>query len=277
MSKLIKLEECIITLPCKLEPIELENCLGRMGINETEAEMMLESELPEIELSDELDQAALSMQKAEAEARELLARAEKEAIEIVATAQKEAAKIVATAQKEATGLRETASQAGYQAGYTEAQNELGNALETGVKLLATIEEEWQARLAASETELLKLSVAIAKELLEAELTLNETRQLAIVQAALQRLAVAPRVNLRVPLEAVPLFEKNLYQLQTVSGTSQLIQLQADPTLGNGDFYLESSQGSLDLRIQTQLELVLREFMKLRQNDGADTKTTFGSG
>ena len=262
MSKLIKLEQCITALPCKLEPIELQNFLATLELAQADTGDHIEAEVDQSQQA--ATQAELILKKARTEAAELVAKANQEAIRLIEDAKHRASETMLAAQKEAQQLRETANREGYQTGQTVARQEFRSTLVAGIKLIETIEEEWQARLQAAEAELLRLAVAIAAKLIEAELILSKTTQLEIVRAGLQRLAVAPQVNLRVAPESLSLFVENLSSLQTVSGTSQLIQLQADSNLSGGDFYLESSQGNLDLRIQTQLELVLVEFLKLRQ-------------
>jgi flagellar assembly protein FliH len=196
-----------------------------------------------------------------------LEAAGQEAVLLVSNAQAEAAQILATATREAEQIKTEAEQAGAaagrQSGLEQIRQELSGKLAQALALLSTAEIEHQRRVLASEPEILKLAVAIAAKIINAELTLDPKQRLAIVKQALGRYDQATTYKIRInPSDLQGLAPDILPELQSVFSEPKLIEIVADAAIAPGGSFIETDHGKIDARLKTQLELIVDELLKV---------------
>jgi flagellar assembly protein FliH len=155
-----------------------------------------------------------------------------------------------------------AYQQGFQDGQGAARKELEGELDAmAVRLARTIEELSGMRQRfrhEAEEEVIALALAIARRILHRELTVAPEALLGLLKAALEKIEAREVHRVHVRPEDVPLVQRHLDQM----GLPQHVELIADPALERGAIILDSSRGTLDASVETQLAEIERGFADL---------------
>jgi flagellar assembly protein FliH len=107
----------------------------------------------------------------------------------------------------------------------------------------------------AESDVVRLSLAIAKRILHRELTVDPESIHGVVHAALQKLQNREVASVRVCPSALDTVRSALERAGITSGISVI----ADPKMQNGDLVFETTLGELDASIETQLKEIARGF------------------
>lgn len=110
----------------------------------------------------------------------------------------------------------------------------------------------------AEEDVVKLALAIARRVLYRELTADPAALLGLVRAALDKLDSRGIQRLRVNPQDAPILEQHFRNM----GLPYKIDVLADPSLERGAAVFETSQGSLDASVETQLNEIERGFADL---------------
>jgi flagellar biosynthesis/type III secretory pathway protein FliH len=261
LSRVVKSHLYVTADPCRLEPPdpefflivspqaqELEDELMPGSATEVEAEILTEA--------DAIAKAQEIIETAHQEAASLLEQARAEAEGVVAAANGEAAQIKAEAETAGTA-------SGYQAGLTQIRQEMAGKLAQALTLLSAAELEYQRRILASEPEILKLAVAIATKIINAEINLAPEQQLAIVKQSLSRFGQASSYKIRInPANLHQLTEERQAELQSLFNEPKQIEMIPDPTIAPIGCFIETDHGKIDARLKTQMELIASELLKI---------------
>jgi flagellar assembly protein FliH len=154
------------------------------------------------------------------------------------------------------GLR-TAQQQGFQEGEASARKELGGQLEAmNLRMARAIEELSGARQRfrhEAEEDVVALALAIARRILHRELTMAPEALLGLVKAALEKIEAREVHRVRIRPEDAAMVKQFLEKM----GLPQHVEVVSDPGLERGAAILDSSRGSLDASVETQLEEIER--------------------
>jgi flagellar assembly protein FliH len=107
----------------------------------------------------------------------------------------------------------------------------------------------------AESDLVKLSISIARRLLHRELSIDPESVQALVRVAIEKISVSELVRVRVHPTHRELVEKALDRCTA----GRALELVADPSLLPGDLVYETTRGALDARIDSQLDEIERGF------------------
>jgi flagellar assembly protein FliH len=107
----------------------------------------------------------------------------------------------------------------------------------------------------AEEDLVKLSIAVARRILNRELSVDPESIQAVVRVALEKLKSREVTRVRIHSSHEPAVRNSL----AAHGGANHIQLIIDPTLQPGDVILETSQGSFDGSLEFQLREIERGF------------------
>lgn len=168
----------------------------------------------------------------------------------------------ALAVKEAETLRARARAEGLTAGIREgraaAHAEWAGHLESVVR---SLEEAARALLASRvelaaqvERQLPKLLLELARKVIHQELTISETAAQTVIRGLAERLAGCARaVVVRLNPQMVDAFEgwRRSEDAERLAGPG--VAVKPDPTLGPGEWVLQTDDGFLDGRVESQLE------------------------
>lgn len=200
------------------------------------------------------DAWASLMDKASAQAEEIVNRARASADEITRQAQLSGEQIKQEAYQ--SGF-EKGSQAGSDAGYLEgmakADEEAVTIRAQAAEVLAQAETIRRQTLSAMEQEIVDLAREIAKKLLSAQLTLEPGM---VLQTAVESLRlVADRLNVVLYINPVELelVERRKGELLGILPARAQLQVVADPSVQPGGCKVETEQGWVDATMETRWE------------------------
>jgi flagellar assembly protein FliH len=108
----------------------------------------------------------------------------------------------------------------------------------------------------AEPELVRLSLAIARRILRRELSVDPEALLGLVKAGLERIESSDVHRVRVHPEHASVLAGLL------EGAARPVEIAADPGLPVGAVIFETSRGSLDTGLETQLKEIERGFTDL---------------
>ena len=221
------------------------------------------------------------VEELQARAEDLLARAQEEAATLLESAREEAERlrreateerdrILEEAEKEREKIREEAYTAGFAEGLRSGREEAAaeyseklagaekirrEAEEESTRLRAQAEEERRIRIHESEVEILKLAVEIAEKIITERINESPASWMKMVQNAVEKVAGAKEVVLRVAPEDEEFVVLQLGAVREILFESPPVRVVADSTLKKGDFVLQTDLGQIDGRIKEQLKKI----------------------
>ncbi len=156
--------------------------------------------------------------------------------------------------------------AAYKKGFEEGQAAARRSLAADVgamqgKLARAIEELTGLRARArreAEQDAVALAIAVARRILHRELTVAPEALLGLVKAALEKMEAREIHRVRVARSDAAAVRQFFDQM----GAPQRVEVLADPALEPGSVRIESSTGTLDASVDTQLEEIERGFADL---------------
>lgn len=222
-----------------------------------ETELQTEDSEPETSMEEEAQRIIDEMMK--------LAQAEAESIRNEAKDQAQAMLDDAAVQAETAKeqAREEGHKAGFEVGEKEgrlaANQQMADELQQSVvqaeRLLKTARAEGQEMLLAAERQIIDLTLAIVSKVLAREVEENPMVILPIVKSALAKVKDQDEFTIRVNPEDYEILLQAKRDLQMMVGREQGITIAADRTLERGSCVIDTPYGSVDARIDTQMENV----------------------
>jgi len=191
---------------------------------------------------------------------------EDEAALMLGRAEKEAEALVEAARREVDDIRTAARTEGSQA----AEDELNAAVAQMEKRWAELEAEVKDQVgkfwATVEPELLKLAVEIAGKIVRQEIDGNREFIVEAVKAGLHQLTERQNLKIRVnPSDYQFVCDRKSDLLAGFDATS--LDVIEDRRVGEGGWVIESENGHLDGKIDTQLREVERTLLETCHNGG----------
>jgi flagellar assembly protein FliH len=169
--------------------------------------------------------------------------------------QRQISELRAAHDAELAQVKQTAFQEGLRQGREEATSAIH---ETAGKLATTLAElaafKRKLRLEA-EREVVKLSVAIGRRILNRELATDPDALQGIIHAALAKLQNRDIWQVRVGPQASAITNTCLER----AGLGETVKIAIDPSLRPGDLLIDTSAGELDASVNTQLHEIERGF------------------
>lgn len=160
----------------------------------------------------------------------------------------------------------------------EAQAKAQNAVEEyrvrqGAELIASVAQERDRYLRSVEHEVVKLALAIAARILRREAQMDPLLLTGAVRVALGQLSGSTEVRLRVPPPELELWTDAIALLPNLALKATII---AGEGMRLGDCVIETSLGSVDLGIRSQLGEIERGFFDQPGNNDVASKLTAGA-
>lgn len=186
--------------------------------------------------------------------------------EYVESVRREAAKVVQQAHAEADQVRRRAEQAGREAAQQAIERLLkervGEQIETLRPALAGVvsqlTEERGAWLDHWQRAAVELAVKIAERLVRRELERQPEIADAWVREALELAAGASEINVRLNPEDHARIGASTDAIAATLGELGAARLTADPTVSPGGCVVETSHGTVDMRLDSQLQRLLED-------------------
>lgn len=158
------------------------------------------------------------------------------------------------------GVRQEAFAQGRQSGLEEAEGRFGRAAEALARGLEEVGRLRESLLTGSSHDMLRLVMTIARQVVQAEITIHRELVLKTVERALQAAVQADSHRILVsPEDLATVKEKKPFFLASIHGLKS-ITVEADPTIAPGGCRLESELGEVDATVEGQLEEIRRTLL-----------------
>jgi flagellar biosynthesis/type III secretory pathway protein FliH len=166
--------------------------------------------------------------------------------EILRRAEAEAARIRARAEADRHDALALAAEAGRQEGLARA-----------AALLARAAAERDRLLASAERELVRLAVAVAEKVLARSVAADGEAVVAIAARVLDAARSRRQVSLRVNPEDAAALRRGERQLAGGLPRARSLEIREDPGVSRGGVVVETEGGTIDARLEVQLEALAR--------------------
>ena len=187
------------------------------------------------------------------QAAESLAAVHEEAERLRTEAQGQAAETLRAAQGRARQIEAEAREQGYQEGLRAAQN-AEQALLAGLQAALVDLEVARQRLAEDlEPEVVRLSVGIAEQLIRQEVALHPEIVVGVARAAISRLKGVRSLKVFAHPEDTETLSKHLGN--ALDERPEHLEIAADAHIGRGGCVVDSERGSVDARMESQMERI----------------------
>jgi len=205
---------------------------------------------------------ASTMEPVYAATESIEADARQEARRLLLSARREAETMVARARQEAHEIREKARQDGLTGGTSqaidEARREASPVLENLTRAAKELDLFRQHVREQLDRQLPNLIVLLTKKVIQRELLLEKSTIVGIVRAALERVAGNGReVTLRLNPKDAELLATHRGDVLEGLDKIQGILFESDPSISPGGCLVETPNGLVDARLETQLEEATR--------------------
>jgi len=245
LSKIIKPHEIILQ-----EPVFLEVRCNDIPVEESPIEIVTDTE------GGMRDETERILKETEEMVIEILEKARLEAQNIIAEAEEEAQEIRLKTEKEAEKLKEQALDNGYLKGWEkareEAEQQIEQARQQSEDLLQQAQRERLSIIGSCENIMVKMSMEIAKKIVEKELTTNPDIIIKLVKNIIDFMNTAEAYKILVNAEDFVTLAAEFGQQTIYSNMNDKNQIMADPNISRGGCIVETDLGSVDATLETRI-------------------------
>ena len=206
-----------------------------------------------------MDECAAMIARARAEADEIVRQAEQAAQQML-DAERE--RVQAILQGEAQEAKEQGYREGYEQGTQAAEEQYAGKLDEAEFLYRKAVDDRRQYLFDSEPLIVDMACAVAKKIMNREVTIDREWVLDVVRAALEEIHDAGKIEVRVHPDDFELVQANRNGLRKeVPGQTELLVLP-DRVVEPGGCVVQTAYGNIDARIDTQLEEVRKALQEV---------------
>ena len=198
---------------------------------------------------------------------ELIRLAQEKAEELLQMAQQQAENIKNQSAQESAQLKEQAKEEGrsqgYDLGYKQGlaaandrmKEQLTQTSERCNAMILASEQEYSRIVQEAEPQIIELVLAICRKIIVEEVGERPSAVLAVVREALQRVRDQKQIVIHVSPDDYDFILAARRELQSVIGAEQSLSITADPVLNKGGCLIETSFGTVEAGIDTQLDSI----------------------
>jgi flagellar assembly protein FliH len=194
---------------------------------------------------------------------------------IVEQAQDDAAQMMEAARQEAEAIRSAAYQQGMEEAQAEFAADRAALTQTVADTIADVNQQVEDFWGAIEPELLKLAVDVARKVVHREIVENQEVVLNMVKIALYQLRDRQSLKIRVSTADYDLLREHKEEIMGSCDGMRNLEILQDRRVEQGGCLIESDNGNLDARIETQIREVERALLEAahdgRHEVAADTE------
>ena len=205
-------------------------------------------------------------EKAAAAADTILRNAQAGADQLFADAMQEIARLKSIAAEEAETLKKQAIAEGSQQGLAEANRQMLDQLQQTAEhcneLMATATQEAKQFVLAAERQIIELVMTITRKIISDELEERPEIILGVVREALGRVRDQDHLNIHVSLDDYERILQSRNELQSIVGSEKSFTVTADTVLERGGCLIETSFGTVEAGIDTQLESIRKALQEM---------------
>lgn len=183
--------------------------------------------------------------------------------EIISKAQCQANQMIIDANLQSEKIKQQAQDIGFSQGYEEGKKQgrqeiqflLEEAVLQAQAVLVAAKQDAETIVQSSQHDIMRLAFAIAEKILAREIEQNQEATLPVILAALQEVRDQEKINIMVAPDDYETVLHLKRDLQAVIGGEKSLTITPDPTLSRGSCFVETMNGKLDARIDTQLAIL----------------------
>ncbi|MDF2500578.1 MAG: yscL [Anaerosporomusa subterranea] len=154
-------------------------------------------------------------------------------------------------------------EAGYADGFTQGEeaakvkmeSAVHQAAEEATRIIAEANRQAQLTVLASEKQILDIALAITEKILACEIDANSQAVVAIVKSAMDKVRDQSQITVRVNPADFEFVIAAKSELEAILQREQSVEFAADQTVSRGGCVIDSTFGSADARMETQLHAV----------------------
>lgn len=196
------------------------------------------------------------LREADAEAAKIVEEARRTAKAMIAEAEARSEEVRRAAYDEAFAKGQAEGQVkGEEAGLAKAQGAVDEAIARSQRVIAMAQEQARHEFDEAERSIIDIALAVASKILAREIAENPTTVLPIVRSAIDKVRDQEQITVRVHPDDYDFVLAARLELSAMLARDNALSVVADGALKNGDCMVETPYGTVDARIDTQLELV----------------------
>lgn len=259
LSRIIKNSDLVLSCP---KVIEVYEALEEETIEEEIFEEDIEIAEPEEDTLEKIKEESENiLAETEQIVLELLEKARAEARNIISNAQEEADHVRAQVFEESKSMREEATKQGYAEGLKRAQEEIEADRQMALEQARIIVEDGRRikneMLSNVERDMVRLVLAIARKVIVADLGVQPEAIVSIVRQAISNLDDPDYVKVYVNPEDMNILIESLnWEGLTEIGSKEIdVEVKGDKRITRGGCVIESAGGMVDAQLENRLEAI----------------------
>jgi flagellar assembly protein FliH len=180
----------------------------------------------------------------------------------VPQAESEAAQIIKKARRESAQILDQAKKDGYESGRHDADLKIKEALQT----LNQAVGERKKIIKDAESEILRLALKVAEQIIRSEVSLHRDVSLNIVTEAINRVSDREQVIVRVNREDAEYIKRQKDRLAGILDGVKSFSVIEDSQIEPGGCIVETNLGYVDARISTKLKSIEEALEKAKSSE-----------
>ena len=201
-----------------------------------------------------------------ADAEQVLQAARKDAETLLTAAAAEMTTRRNAAEKEAEALKRQAVLDGIQQGLAEAKMQMTEQMKQSAEqcnaMIEAASQEAKQTVLGAERQIVELVLAIVRKIISDAMDDRSDLILGVVKEALERVKDQDRINVHVSLDDYEQILQSRNVLQGIVGLEKTVTVTADTVLSRGGCLIETSFGTVEAGIDSQLESIRKALQEM---------------
>jgi len=213
---------------------------------------------------------AIDLQKIKGEAEAILREAQLQREEILVHARKESDAILEEAYQDSQRIFEKARKEGHDKGLLEGKEqgylEMEGILQEAAQLKSNAFEERRRMAKELEVGLIHLVIDTVKRVLRHEMDEHHELLLNLIQEGIDKCTFTDTLVIKVSQRDFDVINNAKHKIYMMTQGIEHLEVKCDPALPVGSVHIETSSGSIDASIETQIEIVEKLFEELLRSE-----------
>jgi flagellar assembly protein FliH len=182
---------------------------------------------------------------------------------MLAYAKNEAQEIMRKAMEEAEQIKEHAMESGMDEARRMAEETASDKVKDAISMLNQAVIERKKIVKDAESEILRLALKVAEQVIRSEVSLHRDVSLNIVSDAISRVSDREQVIIRVNKEDIEHIKKYKDRIGNIVDGIKSLSIVEDPGVDAGGCIIETNLGYVDARISTKIAAIDEAFRKAK--------------
>lgn len=210
----------------------------------------------EVFMAEQQKKAEVCLSDAQTQASKILVEAQSKYDEFLNQAKVEAEELKTAAKEEGYRL-------GYDEGYATALEQVKKEMETAIeeanikakRIIEVAECEKKETILKAEREILAIVTAVAEKIIKEKFAENHTLVVEVIKKALEKVKNQRKINIRVSMDDYEFVLQSKLIFESMLDSDFELSIIPDKLIDNGGCIIESENGTVDARLETQLDAI----------------------